>query len=68
LKSENGCEKVTVTGDGKNNSGSITGAEPPAAGGYEGLGVEPPTLQQFFQKIKHFYAYFGLKFSLKACF
>jgi len=64
-------EKISVTGDGSNNSG-IWGQshQPPEAN--EGLGAEPYTprrfFQIFFQKIKHFYAYFGLNFCLKTCF
>jgi len=37
ISAENTFEKVTVTGDGSNNSGSL-GAEPPAAGGQLGFG------------------------------
>jgi len=64
-------EQITVTGDESNNSG-VWG--PPAAGGQRGFGGRAPnaaTIFQlffFFQKIKHFYAYFGLNFCLETSF
>jgi len=49
--------KVTVTGDGGNNRGGW-GRSPQRYGDFS----------IFFQKIKHFYAYFGLNFCLKDVF
>jgi len=65
------CLKVTVTDAGDNNS-EIWGQspQPPEANG--GCGAEPQRFGDFsfffFQKIKHFSAYFGINFCFKACF
>jgi len=63
----NAFEKATVRGDRNNNSGGL-GAEFPAAVGQRGFGGGDPQRCGdflFFQKIKDFTAYFGLKFLLK---
>jgi len=70
VSATNAFENITVTGDGSNNSGVWEQSpQPQEANG--GLGAEPLTLQRFssfFQKIKHFYAYFGLNSCLETCF
>jgi len=70
VSATNSFEKITVTGDGSNNSG-VCGRSPqhPEANG--SLGAETSTLQRFssfFQKINHFYAYFGLNYCLETWF
>jgi len=70
VSTTNVFKKITVTGDGSNNS-RVWGRSPQPPETNGGLGAEPPTLRRFFsffKKIKQFYAYFGLKFCLKTFF
>jgi len=70
VSATNAFEKITVTSDRNNNSrASGRSPQPPEANG--SLRAEAPTLRRFsrfFQKIKHFYACFGLNICLESWF
>jgi len=48
VSTTNALAKITVTGDGSNNSG-VWGRSPPAAGGWWGFGGGDPNVEAIFQ-------------------